>query len=152
MSRSASEVGERPSPGAVTAISSVVGILSLAILVQAGTGGLIARETGRGGFVNAHSGIAYVVALLAVATVVVAVMMWRGKAGGQVVLYESIALLVLVIIQIGIGQKIGDLNKGGAAAKGTHPGLLAIHIPVALLIFGLAVHLSAFVSNIRRRA
>jgi hypothetical protein len=84
--------------------------------------------------------------VLALAVAVVGFVMWRGRTGGQVVMAEAVALFVLVVVQIGIGQQIGDLNKGG-----THPGLLAIHIPLALLIFGLSVHLSTFVANIRRR-
>ena len=84
--------------------------------------------------------------MLALAVVVVGYVMWRGRTGGQVVIAEGVALLVLVVVQIGIGRKIGELGKGG-----THPGLLAIHIPVALLILGLSVHLSTFVANIRRQ-
>ncbi len=135
----------QPTPSAIKAISALVGIISLGVLVQAVTGGVFARETDHKGLINAHSGIAYVVAVLALVAVIVAYMNWRGRTGGQVVLGETIALLVLIIIQIGIGQQIGDLGKGD-----THPGLLALHIPVALLIFGLCVHLSTFVANIRR--
>ena len=84
-------------------------------------------------------------ALLAVAAVVVALRMWRGRAGGQVVVVETVVLLVAIVIQIGIGQQIGDFKSGG-----THPGLLAIHIPLALIIFGLTVHVSTYVANLRR--
>jgi uncharacterized membrane protein YadS len=72
-------------------------------------------------------------------------MMWRGKAGGQIVVAETIALLVGAIVQIGIGQQIGDVNEAGK-----HPGLLALHVPLALVVFGLSLHLSTFVSNVRR--
>jgi hypothetical protein len=136
----------KPNQTAVTAISAVVGTLLLLVLVQAITGGLTAREVGHSGLVNAHAGIAYLVAVLAVATVVIAAVMWRGKTGGQVVLIESVVLLVLVIIQIGLGQQIGKLSD----KTGQHPGLLAVHIPVALLVFGVGLHLSTFVSNLKR--
>jgi lipopolysaccharide export LptBFGC system permease protein LptF len=144
MSPSASAV-EQPSPTAVKAISAIVGTMSLGILVQAVTGGIFARESKHKGLIDAHSGIAYLIAVLAVAAVVVAFVLWRGRAGGQLVIAETVAMLIGVIIQIGIGQKIGDLGKGG-----THPGLLAIHIPLALIIFGLALHLSTSVANMRR--
>src|SRR5450432_2609694 len=130
MSQSEPAAVEQPDPSAVKAISAIVGTLSLGVLVQAVTGGIFARETNHKGLIDAHSGIAYLVAVLALAAVVVGVVQWRGKIGGQVVLAETIALLVLLIVQIGIGQKIGELSKGD-----THPGLLAVHIPVALLIF-----------------
>jgi hypothetical protein len=142
MSRSASAAVEQPDPSAVKAISAIVGILSLGVLVQAVTGGIFAREANHKGLVNAHSGIGYVVAVLALAAVVVGVVKWRGKIGAQVVLAETIALLVLVIVQIAIGPQIGGNHP--------HPGLLALHIPVALLIFGLSIHLSTFVANVRR--
>jgi hypothetical protein len=138
---------ERPDPTAVTWISALVGVVSLGVLFQAVTGGIFAREKDHKGLIDAHSGIAYLIALLAVAAVVVAFVMWRGKLGGQVVMAETIALLVAIVIQIGIGAQIGDIDKGG-----THPGLLAIHIPLALIIFGLALHLSTYVANLRRSA
>jgi hypothetical protein len=145
MSNPASAALVQPEPTAIKAMAALAGLVGLGVLVQATTGGLVAREN-RKGVINAHSGLAYLVAVLALAAVVVAVVMWRGRAGGQVVLYETIALLVAVIIQIGIGQQIGDINQ-----KGKHAGLLAIHVPLALIIFGLTLHLSTFVSNIRRR-
>jgi hypothetical protein len=132
-------------PTAAKAISALVGCVSLIVLFQAVTGGILARNSNHKRLLDSHTGLAYVAAVLALAAVVVAVMMWRGRAGGQVVLAETVALLVLVIIQIGIGQQIGHV-----AQVGKHPGLLALHIPVALLIFGLTIHLSSFVAGLRR--
>jgi hypothetical protein len=145
MSRPASAAVDRPSPTATKAITAIVGAVSLGILVQAGLGGIFAREMDDNGLINAHSGIAYLVAVLALAAVIVAFVAWRGKAGGAVVVAETLAMFVATVIQIGIGQQIGDLGEGG-----THPGLLAIHTPLALIIFGLALHLSTFVANVRR--
>lgn len=137
-----------PNPTAVKATAALAGVISLLVLIQAVTGGLVARETNRKSVVDGHNGIGYLVALLAVVLVVLAIGMWRGRAGYQVVIGESVALLVCVIIQIGIGMKIGDLPVKG----GDHPGLLAIHIPLALIIFGLTLHLQTYVANLRRQA
>lgn len=145
MSPNSSAAVGQPSPTAVKSIAAIVGVLSLGVLVQAVTAGVFVREQHRDGWINAHSGLAYLIALLALAAVVVAVGMWRGKVGASVVMAETVALLVAVVIQIAIGQQIGDLDKAG-----THPGLLAIHIPLALIIFGLALHLSTYVANLRR--
>ncbi|MGI8750971.1 MAG: hypothetical protein ACR2MN_01385 [Acidimicrobiales bacterium] len=145
MSRQSSAGLGQPSPTAVKSTAAIVGVLSLGVLVQAVTSGVFVRESHRDGWINAHAGVAYVVALLALAAFVVALAKWRGKVGAPVVIAETAALLVAVVIQIGIGQQIGDLGKSG-----THPGLLAIHIPLALIIFGLALHLSTFVANVRR--
>jgi len=135
-------MAKTPKATAIKATAALVGVLSLLILVQAFTGGWTAREANKTGLVHAHQGVAYLVLGLAVALVIVALVMWRGMAGGQVVVAESVALLVLIIIQIGIGQQIGK-GKG-------HPGLLAIHIPLAMIIFGITLHMSTFASNLRR--
>ncbi|MGI8904649.1 MAG: hypothetical protein ACR2IP_13595 [Solirubrobacteraceae bacterium] len=147
MSRNPPGASERPSPAAVKSISAIIGVLFIGVLFQAVSSGIFVREQHHDGLINAHSGIAYLVGLLALAALVVAVVMWRGRAGGQVVVAETAALFIAVVIQIGIGQQVGDLGK-----TGTHPGLLAVHIPLALIIFGLAVHISAYVASIRRGA
>jgi hypothetical protein len=134
-----------PSPAAGKVIAALVGLVSLGVLVQAVTAGVFAREQDHKGLIDAHSGIAYLIGLLALVAVIVALVMWRGKAGGSAVIAETVALLVAVIIQIGIGGQIGDLGKSG-----THPGLLAVHIPLALIIFGLCLHLSTYVADLRR--
>jgi hypothetical protein len=134
-----------PKPTAIKAIAALAGCVALGILIQAVTGGVLSRNSSHKSLVDAHSGVAYLVAVLALASVVIAFMMWRGKAGGTVVLAETVSMLVGAVILIGIGQQIGNLNQAGK-----HPGLLALHIPIALLVFGIAVHLSSFVSNVRR--
>ncbi len=145
MSHRAHGTVEGPSPTAIKAISAIVGLISLGVLVQAATSGVFIREQHRQGWIDAHSGVAYLIGLLSLIAVVVAGVMWRGKVGAAVVVAETVALLVAVIIQIGIGVQIGDLG-----AAGSHPGLLALHVPLALIIFGLALHLSTYVANLRR--
>ncbi len=145
MSRKAPGALERPSPAAVKSISAIAGVLLLGVLFQAVSSGVFVREAHKDGLINAHSGVAYLVGLLALAALVVALVMWRGRAGGQVVIAETAGLFLAVVIQIGIGQQVGDLGK-----TGTHPGLLAVHIPLALIIFGLAGHLSSHVASVRR--
>lgn len=144
MSRHSSALAGPPSPAAIKSMAAIVGVLALGVLVQAVTSGVFAREPNREGWINAHLGVAYVVALLALAAVVVALGMWRGKVGAPVVIAETVALLVAVVVQVGIGPQIGRLDKAGA-----HPGLLVVHIPLALIIFGLALHLSTYVANLR---
>jgi hypothetical protein len=136
-------VAQSPSPTAVKLISALVGVVALLILLQGVTAGIFVRQPGKTTWVHAHQGMAYLAALLAVAVVVVSFTTWKGMAGAQMVQRESIALLIAIVIQIGIGAQLGT---------GGHTALLAIHIPLALLIFGLTLHLSTFVSNLRRRA
>lgn len=140
---SAAASAQPPSPTAVKLISALVGVVSLLILLQAVTAGVFVRQPGKTTWVHAHQGMAYLVAILALAAVVVAFTTWKGMAGAQMVQAETVALLIGVVIQIGIGAQLGTSG---------HSGLLAIHIPLALIIFGIALHLSTFVSNLRRSA
>jgi hypothetical protein len=134
---------QSPSPNAVKLISALVGVVALLILIQGVTAGIFVRQPGKTTWVHAHQGLAYLAALLAAAAVVVAFTTWKGMVGAQMVQRESVALLIAIIIQIGIGAQLGTSG---------HSGLLAVHIPLALLIFGLTLHLSTFVSNLRRSA
>ena len=136
---------DQPSPGAVKSIAALAGVVALGTLVQAVMGGLIAREY-RKGVIDGHQGVGYLIGLVALAALVVALTQWRGRVGGQLVLYETAGMFVAAVLEIGVGQQIGDYTKSGSM----HPGVLAIHIPLALIIFGLALHLSTFVANLRR--
>lgn len=136
---------EQPSPGAVKSIAALAGVVALGTLIQAVMGGLVAREF-RKGVIDAHQGVGYLIGVVALAALVVALTQWRGRVGGQLVLYETAGMLVAAVLEIGVGQQIGDYGK----SAGTHPGVLAIHIPLALIIFGLALHLSTFVAILRR--
>lgn len=137
------QASEMPPPTAFKAMSAIVGVLALGVLFQAITAGIFLPDVSKTGAINAHKGVGDLIVLLALATVVMAFTMWRGKAGFQVVAGEAIALLVLAVIELGIGQAMAN-------NFGKHHGLLVIHIPVALLIFAVTTHLSTFMANLRR--
>jgi hypothetical protein len=65
----------------------------------------------------------------------------RGRRGP--LLAGSITLFVLIVIQTVIGHVITD---------GHHPGLIVVHVPLALLVFGLTVWLSVQAAVISRTA
>jgi hypothetical protein len=132
-----------PAPTAFKAMSAVVGVLALGVLFQGITAGIFLPGVSKTGAINAHKGVGDLLVLLALATVVMAFTMWRGKAGFQVVSGEAIALLVLCVVELGVGQAM-------AKNFGKHHGLLVIHIPVALLIFAITTHLSTYLANLRR--
>ncbi len=142
-----SSAAERPSMSAVKAISAVTGVVLLGVLFQAVSGGVFARQANHDGLINAHGGVAYLIAAMALVALIVALVMWRGKVGGNVVVAETAVLFVAAAAEVGIGQQVGDLG-----ASTGHPGALAVHIPLAVIIFGLAVHLSAYAAGVRRGA
>ena len=116
-----------PSPHPVW--SALVGVASLGILLQGLWAGLFLRP-GAGGrqtwvAVHQHAGEAIaVVALLA--TIAAVIWMRRSTA----VLVGTVLLLVLVVVQVLLGYAI----DGSANA-------VAVHVPLALVLMGLAVWL-----------
>lgn len=119
--------------------TSLVGLTALTILVQAVLAGEFLGGEGRDGWVTAHGVIADVSWVSALVTAVVAYRylrvshrpLWLGSAG----------LFVLDLVQTGIGHLITDDG---------HDGLIVVHVPIALLLFGLTVWLSLRAAQFRR--
>lgn len=128
-----------PTAGVVRAFAALVGVTSLGVLVMAVLAGAFVDQGGREGWVNVHGMVANVVVLAALVTAVVAVLRLRRAQPGLTV--GAIALLVLVVVQTALGHAITD---GGADR------LIIVHVPLAMVIFGLAVYLSFGAAQLRR--
>jgi membrane-associated PAP2 superfamily phosphatase len=109
--------------------SALVGVVALDIVLQGVWAGMFIREgkANNHDWVDVHAVGAYVAIVIAVATVVVATTRLRARRD---LVLGSVALLVLLVIETGLGSLIGN-----------HPGVSAVHIPVALALIGLAVWL-----------
>jgi len=121
--------------------AALVGLTTLAILLQAVFAGEFVDRTKTGGWLSAHAANAIVVIALAVITAIYAVVALRNTARALVI--GSIVLAVLVIVQTVIGHAITDDNDNG---------LLVIHVPLAMLAFGLTIWLSVKARSLRRAA
>jgi hypothetical protein len=121
--------------------AALVGLTTLAILLQAVFAGEFVDRAKTGGWLSAHNTNAIVVIALAVFTAIYAVATLRASARPLVI--GSVVLAVLLIIQTVIGHAITDDNDNG---------LLVIHIPLAMLVFGLAIWLSAKARSLRKAA
>ncbi|MGH3599746.1 MAG: hypothetical protein ACRDQH_05610, partial [Pseudonocardiaceae bacterium] len=55
--------------------------------------------------------------------------------------FGALGLFVLIVIQTGLGEAI---SEGGS------DGLVVVHVPLAVLIFGLGVYLSSLGARVRR--
>jgi hypothetical protein len=121
--------------------AALTGLTSLAILLQGVFAGEFINRTNHGGWLSAHDVNADVVVVLAVVTAVYAVVSLRAAARPLVI--GSIVLAVLVVAQVGIGHAITD---------GNDDGLLVVHVPLALLVFGLTIWLSVGARVMRRGA
>ena len=121
--------------------AALTGLTSLAILLQGVFAGEFIDHGAHGGWLNAHDVNGYVVVVLAVVTAAYAVVVLRSAARPLAI--GSVALAVLVIAQDGIGHAI--TNNGS-------DGLIAVHVPLALLVFGLTIWLSVSARVMRRAA
>ncbi|MGD0386359.1 MAG: hypothetical protein ABSB73_09505 [Solirubrobacteraceae bacterium] len=121
--------------------AALIGLTTLAILLQAVFAGEFVDRSHTGGWLSAHNANAVVVIALAVITAIYAVVALRNTARALVI--GSIVLAVLVIVQTVIGHAITDDNDNG---------LLVIHVPLAMLAFGLTIWLSVKARSLRRAA
>ncbi len=126
-------------PGGIRVFNMFAGITTLAVFLQAISAGLFMalRDSG-GGWVTTHQIVAYVAIVLAVVTAVIGIASLRASAPG--LMWSAIALAVLLIAQTGIGQ---SLNAA--------PGLVAVHVPLAFIVFALTIWLSVRGAVVRRQ-
>lgn len=103
--------------------SAVMTVLVLIQAILAGRGWFINHT-----FIDIHAGVADLVVLVAIAQAVFAFRAVRRQQSGRSLLWMSLAILVLVIVQVGLGY--GGKDSGTAAS---------IHVPNGVLIFGLSV-------------
>ncbi len=130
--------GVQASPGTIRAFSILNGLTLLGVLLQAVWAGEFIDRHGRHNWLAVHEIGAFVVVVLALATALAAVALRRASSA---VTFGALGLLVLIVVQTGLGEAItkSDANE-----------LIAAHIPIAVLIFGLGVYLSGVGARLRR--
>jgi hypothetical protein len=126
-------------PAGIRVFNILAGLTTLAIFLQAISAGLFMslREAGKA-WVGVHDIVAYIAILLAVVTAIVAIVALRSSAKG--LMWAAIVLAVLVIAQVGVGQSIDQVR-----------GLVAVHVPLAFIVFALTIWLSVRGGIVRRR-
>ena len=128
-----------PSANALKGFSALVGVTSLSILVQAIIAGEFVSQDHRKGWISVHDVVADVVVGLALATMIFAIISFRKFS--RALLIGSIILLALVVVQTFIGHRITD-NK--------QDWLIGIHVPLAFIVFGIALWLPIQSAMLRR--
>ena len=119
-----------PSQKALKGFSALVGVTSLAVFAQAIVAGEFVSQDHRKGWIDVHSIVADVVDVLALATMIFTIVALR--SGSRALLVGSIVLFALVVIQTFIGHQITDDKQDW---------LIGIHVPLAFIIFGIAIWL-----------
>lgn len=119
----------------------LLGLTTLAIFTQAITAGLfVNRDGSTESLITAHGVMADVSWVLALVTAGYAFLKIRRV--NSLLFLGSVLLFVLDIAQAGIGHLITDDGVDW---------LITVHVPLAMLIFGLAIWLSARTARVRRR-
>jgi uncharacterized membrane protein len=109
---------------------AVIGLASLAVLLQGVWAGLFLREgTYDDSWVTVHSVGGSIAALLALIGTVIAFIQLRARRD---VLIGSVVFTLLLVLEIFLGATISDSHSVGAQA---------VHIPLALFLMGMAVWL-----------
>ena len=117
----------------------LAGLTSLAIFLQAITAGQFVSQEGRDAWIEGHNGVGYLTVLLAVATAVVSVILFRRRSPG--IMWAAVVLAVLTIVQLVIGHLITDAEQDG---------WIGLHVPLAFVIFGLTGWLAIRSASLRR--
>lgn len=117
------------------AFNALVGLTTLAILLQGLWAGIFLQDADEV-WVNVHGAGAYVTAILALAATIVAVVRLRPRTD---LVVASVVLTLLILIETGLGVGV----RGGTR------GLTVVHVPLALLIMGMAVWLPLKARNAR---
>lgn len=130
--------GVQAAPGAVRIFSILNGLTLLGVLLQAVWAGEFINRDGRDTWLSVHEIGAFVVVVLALAAAVAAVALRRASSA---LTFGALGLLVLIVVQTGLGEAI---------TKSDADELIAAHVPIAMLIFGLGIYLSAVGARLRR--
>lgn len=124
--------------------TSVVGLAALIVLLQGVFAGVFLEHDGErdasANWIDAHAWGAHIATLLSVLAAVLAVAKLRQS---RPLMYGSVALAVLLLIESYLGGAIRDESKDV---------LTVVHVPLAMAIMGVAVWLSFTAAKIRRSA
>lgn len=107
--------------------SALIGLATLGVLLQGVWAGLFLGKPGGHGWVEVHQVGGQVSAALAIVAAIVAFLQLRARRD---LVVGSVVFAVLLVAEVGLGSALGSA-----------PGLLAVHIPLAMALLGLAVWL-----------
>ena len=124
-----SEAAPVPRTGTAVSLRPLAGLTtltSIAIFCQALTAGQFVSQDGKDSWITVHGVIADVSWVLALATAGYA---WKTvRASPPRIVYWCATLFIITLAQTGIGHLITD---------DSHDWLIAVHVPLAFVIFGL---------------
>lgn len=121
--------------------AALVGLVALSILLQAVFAGEFIEPRSSGGWLNAHEANATVATALALISAIYATVLLRRVARSLVI--GSFVLFLVLAVMAELGYAIHDSGDDN---------LTPVHVPLALLAFGLTIWLSVRARSLRRAA
>lgn len=111
--------------------AAFTGVTSLLIFLQAVTAGEFVSQEDRDPWIGVHGIVGDLTMLVALGVAIFTIVVFR--ASHRVLMWASIALFLLLVIQTTLGHLITDSKQDG---------LIGVHVPLALVVFALTVWLS----------
>ncbi len=111
--------------------TAFTGVTSLLIFLQAVTAGEFVSQEDRDPWIAVHGIVGNLTLLVALAVAIFTIVAFR--ASHRVLMWASITLFVLLLIQTVIGHLITEAKQDG---------WIGVHVPLALVVFALTVWLS----------
>jgi hypothetical protein len=132
--------GVAPPATAVKATTALVWITTAAIFCQAIIAGQFVSQEGKDGWITVHGVVADASWVLSLITVVFAFVTLRHHF--PVMVQLAGALFVVTLAQTGIGHLITERGMDW---------LIAVHVPLAFVVFGVAGYLTVWAVRVRRQ-
>jgi len=123
----------------IRVFTALTGVTSLLIFLQAVTAGEFVSQEDRDPWIEAHNIVGNATLVVALGVAVFTVVAFH--ATHRVLMWATIALFVLLVAQLLMGHLITDAKQDW---------LIGVHVPVALLVFGLTIWLSIRAVALRR--
>lgn len=129
----------KPRDSATKVFGALTGVTSLLIFVQAILAGEFVSQDDRDPWIAAHDVVANATVLVALVTAVWAIVLLRKTYASLA--WGSAALFVILVVQTLIGHLVTDAKQDG---------WIGVHVPLALIAFGLTIWLSIRGASLRK--
>jgi hypothetical protein len=134
----------QPAPisrGPLAITTALTGVVGVGVIAQGLIAGLFLDGSGHQRAIDAHEMLGPLLVLVALAAAMVSSLQLRGSASGQKVSHATLGLAAALTIEVVLGFISSD-----------HPALLAVHIPVAIGMFGFFIRTSSALRSLRSPA
>jgi hypothetical protein len=116
---------------AIRTFTALTGVTSLLIFLQAVTAGEFVSQDDRDSWIAVHNIVGNITLVVALGVAIFTIIAFR--ASNRVLMWATVGLFILLLAQTVMGHLITDAKQDG---------WIGVHVPVALIVFGLTIWLS----------